>query len=345
MFLALDKKFLRNGFALAMICICLWQVRPVSAQSPGQNTMVINFPVQGWYLLSLPLTVADSSVNAIFPTALGVFAWDNATNRYVQPTTLQTGRGYWVLMAAPTAVAISGKRFSQYRRHYLPGWHLIGSLIDSISFANPEDTPDNSVLLPTFAWHAGEQRYYSTTAIEQSYGHWMGVFQECDVTVKLASTMMAEKAGNKFPQQTFHRRFGAMPPPGSRIEFPDPLKSITSRWPERRLPGERTKENLPTLPSIIVNRIPSAPNTASTPEQNRAEKIALQINTVPLHCDVIVDDKYVGQSPLRVYVDRRSSHIVQIFRNGYEEKTKVLDWKLFGTDAIYLLIEKLEPKR
>ena len=189
MFAARNKQSLRNEFALAVTCLCLLQVRPISAQPPTQDVMVINFPVQGWYLVSLPLTVTDNSANAFFPTALGVFAWDNATVQYVQPTTLQTGRGYWVLMDTPTAVVISGNRISEYTRHYLPGWHLIGSLIDSVSFANPEDTPDNSVLLPTFAWHPGEQGYYATTTIEQSYGQWMAVLQECDVTVRPASTL------------------------------------------------------------------------------------------------------------------------------------------------------------
>jgi len=205
----IDKQFLRNGFALAAICICLWQARPASAQTTG--IVAINFPVQGWYLVSLPVTVADSSVSTLFPTALGVFAWDNANNRYVRPTTLQTGRGYWVLMNSPTTVVISGMRFAQFRRRYLPGWHLIGSLIDSVNFANPDDTPDRSVILPIFAWNVGQQRYVATTMIEQSYGQWMAVLQECDVTVRAGSSMIVAQAGDKLSRQAFYQRFGAMP--------------------------------------------------------------------------------------------------------------------------------------
>jgi len=294
--------------------------------STGQpDIVVINFPVQGWYLVSLSVTVADSSVSTLFPTALGVFAWDNANNRYVRATTLQIGRGYWVLMASPTAVVISGMRFSQFRRHYLPGWHLIGSLIDSVNFSNPNDTPDRSVILPIFAWNAGEQRYYSTTTIEQSYGQWMAVLQECDVTFKPGSTMVAAQKSDQFSQQAFYQRFGAAPPP----PFP------ASQSAESALP---------------VSSTPTQQEPHPTPERlhhprETAGKIALQINTVPIHCNVIVDDKMVGQSPLTVYIDRFSNHVIQISAAGYEEKTKLLDYHIFGTETIYLFLEKLDLKK
>lgn len=381
------KPFWRNALVLCALIMGLWPGRIASAQS----TVVMNFPLQGWYLVSLPLTVADSSARAIFPTAFDFFEWNNATGRYVRPTTLQTGRGYWVLIGAPTAVVISGVRFSQFRRHYLTGWHLVGSLIDSVNVANPDDTPDRSVLLPLFTWDAGNQRYYPTNFLEQSYGHWMAVLQECDVTFRSGSTMIAAPADDKVSRQTFYQRFGAMPPPpanavmtsslpkstadnstlfltnvtfeeppqilaslqvgetfqrafamppGGRIEFPNPDKSITKRRPERRLPGEF----LPVLP------VPSLPQPAPdrtgsnlrSPDQRN--KLALQINTVPIHCQVILDDKMVGESPLTVYVDRFSDHVIQISREGYVEKIRLLDHHFFGNENMYILLEKLEPQ-
>jgi len=406
MFSAINKKFWRNGMALSVLVICFWQVRLASAQT----TLVINFPVQGWYLVSLPLTVADSSARAIFSTAFDFFEWNNATGRYVRPTTLQTGRGYWVLIGAPTTVAIFGTRFSQFRRHYLPGWHIVGSLIDSVNFANPDDTPDRSVLLPLFAWDAGNQRYYPTNFLEQSYGHWMAVLQECDVTFKSGSTMIAAPGSDKLSRQAFYQRFGAMPPPPSppqsataatpsslaklaadhsalffadaefaesnpvlaslqiegapqriftmppagRIEFPDPLKSITSPRPERRLPGEFSPQ--PPITSspepISLDRVPPPIQPEPAPEidkqqtmPDRTGKIALQINTVPTHCAVIVDDKMVGQSPLTVYVDRFSDHVVQISRDGYAERIRLLDHHFFGNESTHILLEKLELKK
>lgn len=175
------------------------------------DLLILTFPLQGWYLVSLPLTVADSSVSALFPTALGAFGWEN--NRYVPATRMQTGRGYWLLIPAPATAVISGTRLTQFRGHYLPGWHLVGSVMDTINFANPNDTPDRSVITPIFAWNAGGQRYYSTTTIEQSYGHWMAVLQECDVVFKSDSSIAIGKVGEAFRHQEFSQRFGATPPP------------------------------------------------------------------------------------------------------------------------------------
>ena len=188
----------------------------VSSSFSKSDLVIISFPLQGWYLVSLPLTVADSSVSTLFPTALGAFGWEN--NRYVAATRMQTGRGYWLLIPAPATAVISGTRLTQFRGHYLPGWHLIGSVMDTINFANPNDTPDRSVIVPIFAWSAGGQRYYSTTTIEQSYGHWMAVLQECDVIFKSDSSGAADKIGEGLNRQEFNQRFGASPPSPFALE-------------------------------------------------------------------------------------------------------------------------------
>lgn len=211
-------------FLLPIITALCWDVGIASAQSHESwakrmanfdedkfDLLIITFPLQGWYLISLPLTVADSSVSTLFPTALGAFGWEN--NRYVPAPRMQTGRGYWLLIPARTTAVISGTRLTQFRAHYQSGWHLIGSVMDTINFANPNDTPDRSVITPIFAWNAGGQRYYSTTTIEQSYGHWMAVLQECDVVFKSDSSIAIGKVGEVFSQQEFSQRFGATPPP------------------------------------------------------------------------------------------------------------------------------------
>jgi len=175
------------------------------------------------------------------------------------------------------------------------------------------------------------------------------------------------------------RRVLPAPEPGRRIEFPDPMKSITSPRPERRLPGEAA----PSPPSVVatpqpdpidqtpkpaqpipapIQPVPEPVRVQPQPELERPlpvpdragsvlrspekrDKIALQINTVPIHCDIIVDDKMVGQSPLTVYVDRFSSHVIQISHAGYEDKTRLLEHHIFGNETTYIFLEKLEPKK
>ncbi len=72
------------------------------------------------------------------------------------------------------------------------------------------------------------------------------------------------------------------------------------------------------------------------------DMITLQINTVPEHAQIIVDDKVVGQSPLRYQVSRSSDHIVQISADGYRTKTKFIDRAKMGSRDVYLVVQELE---
>ncbi len=157
--------------------------------------------------------------------------------------------------------------------------------------------------------------------------------------------------------------------PQRRIEFPDPRKAITSARPDRILPGQGSKrevvgekpemkipaaESTPVATSALpvqsapeerIERLPSPPAPVVERREPRGDQIALQINTVPLHADVIVDDKYLGQSPLVTHVDRHTDHVIQISKPGYEEKMKLIGRHELGGQKIYFLIEKLEAKK
>ena len=88
----------------------------------------------------------------------------------------------------------------------------------------------------------------------------------------------------------------------------------------------------------------SATSHVETAAALAAGKIALQINTTPANADVIVDDKYLGQSPLVTYVERGRSHVIQISKKGFADKIKLLDRNEFDKQQTYFLIEKLEKE-
>jgi len=73
-----------------------------------------------------------------------------------------------------------------------------------------------------------------------------------------------------------------------------------------------------------------------------SDMITLQINTVPEHAQIIVDDKVVGQSPLRYDVSRSSDHVVQVSAEGYRTKTKFIDRTKMGAKDIFLVVQELE---
>jgi hypothetical protein len=73
-------------------------------------------------------------------------------------------------------------------------------------------------------------------------------------------------------------------------------------------------------------------------------KIAIQINTTPSHAEVIVDDKYLGQSPLVTYVDRGQNHVIQLSKEGYAGIIKLIDHRELEGQKVYFLIEKFEAQ-
>ncbi len=90
---------------------------------------------------------------------------------------------------------------------------------------------------------------------------------------------------------------------------------------------------------------PASPAAAEQAAPVRSGQIALQINTSPTNAEVIVDNKYLGQSPLVTYVDRGQNHVIQISKNGYATTIKVLEHREFGNQNVYFFIEKLEAQR
>lgn len=238
---------------LLTLFVLLWQATTLRAQTikhvPAhrinatghvQDLIIIAFPIQGWYLLSLPVTPSDNTVTKLFPMAVGgvAYAWEN--NQYAGKTTVETGKGYWVAIPGPSAAFINGTPVTSFSGHYTQGWQLLGSVLGTVDFTNPNDTPDGAILLPIFRWNGDEQRYYPTvTSIEQSYGHWVAVMQECDLVVAGGSASAKfSKSATPLTAAAFHERFGATPPPPP--PFPLAL-STTSRLPN----STRLLENFP----------------------------------------------------------------------------------------------------
>jgi hypothetical protein len=84
---------------------------------------------------------------------------------------------------------------------------------------------------------------------------------------------------------------------------------------------------------------------ANSPTQNniKSEKVKLQINADPENCDVIIDDEMVGQTPMTVWVDRNTSHVVQLSHPNYRTKMRLIDKEGLATRDKVIMLERLEP--
>lgn len=74
-----------------------------------------------------------------------------------------------------------------------------------------------------------------------------------------------------------------------------------------------------------------------------ADAVTVQINTSPSGADVIIDDRYYGQSPVKIAVSSAQNHIVQISRAGYTEVVKILNAAELREQPLLQLLIKLEP--
>ncbi|MDZ7360015.1 MAG: PEGA domain-containing protein [candidate division KSB1 bacterium] len=110
-------------------------------------------------------------------------------------------------------------------------------------------------------------------------------------------------------------------------------------------------------PMPLIEELSSKPRTPPAieqPEQLRrlpqpapqpwpdGQTLTLQINTTPSGADVIVDDRFMGQSPLKVTVTADQNHVVQISRPGHHEVVKVIDAKELRGQSMLQLLVKLE---
>ncbi len=82
----------------------------------------------GWNLISLSVVPANNSLSALFPTAVVAYKYVPGTG-YINSTTLENGKGYWINLPAATSAGISGTAFASYTTPVTPPWELLGGVI------------------------------------------------------------------------------------------------------------------------------------------------------------------------------------------------------------------------
>jgi len=122
------------------------------------------------------------------------------------------------------------------------------------------------------------------------------------------------------------------------IERAAPRVTVTAPQPliEEVTPETKTIIIQPEPPAVRIQPAPEPP------DEPRGNMLTLQINTTPSGADVIIDDRYVGQSPLKVAVTSNQNHVVQISRAGHVEVLKVIDAKELRGQSMVQLLVKME---
>jgi hypothetical protein len=180
-----------NALALGMY---YWRVRAVdgvgnigdwSESRTFTVTTSVSFTLNlqaGWNMISFPVMLDNKDPHSIFTGDYTMFRWDAENKRYVLCTdeNIENGVGYWVYVSAAENVVVSGTPVDSLTLSLSAGWNLIGVPLGGENIANPDDTPDNSVLPYAFTWDPGNRMYTPPmTDLVAGAGYWVYARNSC----------------------------------------------------------------------------------------------------------------------------------------------------------------------
>jgi len=140
----------------------------------------------GWNMISFPVQPNDPNPDVIFSGLpyYCMYKWDThyvlcAGTAVSNDEPVVPGVGYWVNVLAGENVVVSGTPVNSLTLSLSEGWNLIGPPLGGANIANPDDTPDNSVLPYAYTWDAENNRYVSTTDLVAGAGYWVNTLNSC----------------------------------------------------------------------------------------------------------------------------------------------------------------------
>ena len=136
-------------------------------------------------MVSFPVLPDDADPDSMFSGYYVIYGWDAASQSYVlcggssvEPDEpIAPGVGYWVNVLAGENVVVSGTPVDNLTLSLSKGWNLIGSPWGGASIANPDDTPDGSVLPFAYTWDGSA--YELTTDLVAGAGYWVNALNNC----------------------------------------------------------------------------------------------------------------------------------------------------------------------
>lgn len=124
----------------------------------------------GWNLISLPLSVADPSVGALFPQAVSPLYAFSGSQGYLPAAIFQSGKGYWLKFADSLQAVISGELQLADSVELQPGWNLIGMISEPIPVAGIVTVPAGLVVSDFFGYNSA---YEAADTLQSARGYWV----------------------------------------------------------------------------------------------------------------------------------------------------------------------------
>ena len=141
------------------------------AESPSCPSTAFSYGVlDGWNMVSLPITVTNYALSNLYPTAQSVAFYYNAG--YVTTSTLSNGPGYWIKFSGAQTVPMAGVFYTAIDIPVALGWNMIGSVTDPVTVSTITSTPSGIVNSNYFGYSGG---YNVATSIQPGAGYWVRV--------------------------------------------------------------------------------------------------------------------------------------------------------------------------
>ena len=162
-----------------------WRVRPIFPEGTGNWSSTWKFTTtqlsdyyyavnQRWNLISVPLTVADNSKSALFPTSSSdAFTFSNSGG-YNSQSLLVNGVGYWLKFGYSQLLPFQGGIRTLDTVTISEGWNIIGSISQAIQTSAITSLPPGLVTSQFFGYSYG---YIPSSTIEPGKGYWVKVNQ------------------------------------------------------------------------------------------------------------------------------------------------------------------------
>jgi hypothetical protein len=135
----------------------------------------------GWNMFSLPVDPGTTDPGDIF-SGVGsyyLYTWDAVDKKYVIPTELTPGEGYWILVFDDVTQTVNGTAIHEGSLSGSAGWHMIGSL----SVEAQVDVISGDVYNQFYTWDAVDKKYVLSPSLEPGKGYWLLAFAGFEITV------------------------------------------------------------------------------------------------------------------------------------------------------------------
>ena len=147
------------------------QVPAAETSTTVQNAKSVSF-LTDWNLISLPMQVANSNKNFLFPASTSsAYAYNGA---YITENSLVPGKGYWLKYPYYDNVLVFGIEILNLTINVTKGWNMIGALAVPIATANISSNPLEIVQSNYFAYNGA---YELSPMLEPGKGYWVKVNQ------------------------------------------------------------------------------------------------------------------------------------------------------------------------